>query len=59
MPDPASNPNPALHLRVEAWSARRKRDVAKIGVLLLIALPATGLVMHAVDHVQNAGDMAT
>jgi hypothetical protein len=44
---------------IDTPRARWKRRFATVGVLFLIALPATGLVMVQVDRVQDAADRST
>jgi hypothetical protein len=54
-----NNTEDTPHLHVATWTARRKRGLASLGVLLLIAIPVAGFVMVAVDRVQDASDRAT
>jgi len=54
-----SAPNNLLVPRIDTPRARRKCWLASLAVLLLIALPVAGLVMVAVDRVQDASDRAT
>ncbi|HLW66407.1 MAG TPA: hypothetical protein VKS79_13925 [Gemmataceae bacterium] len=51
-------PNDAPRLHVDTWHARRKRGLATVGILLLLALPVAGFVMVAVDRVREAADRA-
>ena len=51
--------NNTPHVQIETLRPRRKRGLATVAVLLLIALPVSGFMMVAVDRVQDASDRAT
>jgi hypothetical protein len=54
-----NEPNNTPRQHLDTRGTRCKRGLATFGVLLLIAMPATGLVLALVDKVQESGDATT